>query len=196
MKKIILLAAVALGMAACDSAQEKVVTAEINKAEIVVENMLNRRSIRDYTDQQVTKEQLETIIKSGINAPSAVNRQPWQVRVVQNQELLGKIRAVNERTIYNAPTVIFIAYEKDNRWSAFDCGLLTENMLLAAESMELGTCVVGSVTSVLNAPEGKEILDALDLPENYEVIVGICMGYKNQHPEAKPRDAGKVKFID
>ncbi|MCD7937848.1 MAG: nitroreductase [Tannerellaceae bacterium] len=195
MKKIVLLVVVLVGLAACCPQQENT-PAEVNKQEVVIENIMSRRSVRDYTDQQVTKAELQTLMECAINAPSAVNRQPWQVRVVQNQDVLNKIRAVNERTIYNAPTVIFIAHEKENRWSAFDCGLLTENILLAAESMDLGTCVVGSVTSVLYASEGKEILEALNLPEDYEVIVGICLGHKNQYPEAKPRDAAKVTYID
>ncbi|MCD8044052.1 MAG: nitroreductase family protein [Tannerellaceae bacterium] len=196
MKKFILAATALVIMNSCCTQQENTAPVEVNKQEIVVENILNRRSVRNYTDVQVTQAQLETLMQCAINAPSAMNRQPWQVRVVQEANILDKIRAVNEKTIYNAPTVIFIAKDTENRYSDFDCGLLTQNILLAAESMDLGTVVVGSVTSVLNVPEGKEIVESLDLPENYEVIVGICLGNKNEHPDARPRDAEKVKYFN
>lgn len=195
MKKFILVATALVVLNSCCTQQENAVPAEVNKEEIVVENILNRRSVRKYTDVQVTQTQLETLMQCAINAPSAMNRQPWAVRVVQDAEILNKMRAINEKTLYNAPTVIFIAKDKENRYSDFDCGLLTQNILLAAESMDLGTVVVGSVTMILNTPEGKEVVDSLDLPENYEVIVGICLGNKNERPDAKPRDAEKVKYI-
>ncbi|MCD8165557.1 MAG: nitroreductase, partial [Bacteroides sp.] len=174
MKKVMFAVAALAALFACAPQQEGTTTVEVNKEEVVVENILARRSVRSYGNGQVSQEQLETLMNCAINAPSAMNRQPWEVRVVQDAELLGKIREVNDRTIYNAPTVIFIAGDKENRFSGFDCGLLTQNIVLAAEAMDLGTVIVGSVTQVLNAPEGKEILDALELPENYEVMVGIC----------------------
>ncbi len=196
MKKVMLATFAALCFMGCDSQQNKSNhVMEVSKEEVVVENILARRSVRNYTDGQVTREQLETLMKCAINAPSAMNKQPWEIRVVQDQEILGKIRAINERTIYNAPTVIFVAYDKENQFSQFDCGLLTENIVLAAEAMDLGTVVVGSIVLALNDPAGEEIVQSLDLPENYEVIVGICLGPKNERPDAKPRDTEKVKYM-
>ncbi|MCC8188173.1 MAG: nitroreductase [Bacteroides sp.] len=195
MKKWVVWAVACATLYACSPRQEAAAPAEVNKEEVVVENILARRSVRNYTDQQVSPEQLETLMKCAINAPSAMNRQPWEVRVVQDQEILGKIRAINEKTIYNAPTVIFIAKDNTNRFSDFDCGLLTQNILLSAESMDLGTVVVGSVVSVFEQPEGKEIVESLGLPENYEVVVGICLGHKAERPDAKERNAEKVKYI-
>ncbi|MCC8152822.1 MAG: nitroreductase [Tannerellaceae bacterium] len=196
MKRFIPAALICACLVACDSQQTNESSVEVNKEEVVVENILIRRSIRNYTDEPVTQEQLETLMQCAINAPSANNRQPWEVRVVQSPELLGKMRAINARSTYNSPVVIFIAGDTENKFSQFDCGLITQNILLAAESMGLGTVVVGSVVpTVLKTPEGKEIVDSLELPENYEVIVGICLGNKNEWPDAKPREAGKVKYI-
>ncbi len=196
MKKLIVMAVAFATLYACCPQQEAAAPAEVNKEEVVVENILARRSVRKYTDEQVSREQLETLMKCAINAPSAMNRQPWEVRVVQDEEILGKIRAINEKTIYNAPTVIFIAKDKGNRFSDFDCGLLTQNIVLAAEAMDLGTVIVGSVVSVFGEAGGKEVFESLDLPENYEVAVGICLGHKNERPDAKARDAEKVKYIN
>lgn len=81
-------------------------------------------------------------------------------------------------------------------YSAFDCGLLTQNILLTAESMGLGTCVVGSIPHVLKDPRAADVLESLNFPENYEVIVGICLGYKDESPDAKQRDPEKVRYIE
>ncbi len=196
MKKLFLLAVLFTSLCSCNPQQDKPVTPEVNNQEVVVENILARRSIRNYTDQQVTQDQLDILVECAINAPSANNRQPWEVRIIRNADLLSKFTAINERAIFNAPTVIVIANDTQNRWSPFDCGLLTQNILLAAESMDLGTCVVGSVPNVLKNEEAKELLESLNLPEGYEPIIGICLGNKNERPDAKPRDAEKVKFID
>ncbi|MDR2475118.1 MAG: nitroreductase [Bacteroidales bacterium] len=171
----------------------------------VVENILNRRSIRSYKSEQVAQAQLDTIINCAINAPSAVNRQPWEVRVVQHADLLKKI---NDRVktksnntkedysvFYNAPTLIIVARDKQNNYSASDCGMLAQNILLSAESLGLGTCVIGSLAGVFNDSDSGDLLKAIKLPDTHEVIYGIALGYKNETPDAKPREKAKVQFI-
>ncbi|MCD7971274.1 MAG: nitroreductase family protein [Candidatus Azobacteroides sp.] len=172
----------------------------------VVENILNRRSIRSYTAEQITQEQLDIIIQCAMNAPSAMNKQPWEVRVVQDQEVLKQI---NDRFVknanrepkegfsvfYNAPTLIVIAREKENSYSASDCGMLAQNILLSAESMNIGTCVIGGVAAAFKGEGANELMEALQLPATHEVIYGIATGYKNESPEAKPRDMNKVQYI-
>ncbi len=96
-------------------------------------------------------------MQCAINAPSANNRQPWEVRVIRNSEIISKFKEINERAIFNAPAVIVIANDKENRWSPFSIvGLITQNILLAAEAMDLGTCVVGSVPRVLQSEKGRD----------------------------------------
>ncbi|MCD8172270.1 MAG: nitroreductase [Alistipes sp.] len=183
----------ALMISCCRTAPEEAVVA---KDEVVVENILARRSVRDFTDEPITQEQLDAIMECAVNAPSASNRQPWAVRVIRNPEMLDRIRAVNERAIFNAPVVVIVAGDKNSGSARFDCGLLTQNILLAAEAMDIGTCAVGGALNVLRSDDGKEIMEALDLPEDYELVIAICMGHKNERPEAKPRDASKVQYVD
>jgi nitroreductase len=83
-----------------------------------------------------------------------------------------------------------------NSYSGFDAGLLTQNILLSAEALGLGTCPLGGLAGILNSDQGKDIVKQLDLPKNYKVILGISLGYKNESPDAKPRDAAKVKYIN
>ena len=195
MKKIFAaLLGIVLMLPACTC---NVSTDALAKSDVVVDNILSRRSIRDYTPQQVAKDTLDIILNAAINAPSASNKQPWAVRVIQDANILNQIKAMNERAMFNAPTLIVIACDKSNFFGAFDCGLLTQNILLAAESFNLGTCALGGVARLINADtvESKAVLAALNIPEGYEVILGIALGHKNQFPEAKPRDASKVEII-
>ncbi len=168
----------------------------VDTQKIVVDNMLNRRSIRSYKPEQVEKSKIDTILLCAINAPSANNKQPWEVRVIQNPELLNKIKAINENIYHNSPSLIIIAKDTKNPYGDFDCGILTQNILLSAEAMGLGTCSLGGLGRLMNTPEAKEIRESLNLPPDYEVILGISLGYANESPEAKPREKGKVQYID
>lgn len=181
----------------------------------VVENIMNRRSIRKYQPEQVSQAQLDTIIQCGINAPSALNKQSWEVRIVQNPELLHKINSIfveNAKgkslqgsaaraqeegfsVFHGAPTLIVVAKDKNNPYSAIDCGLFAQNILLSAESMNIGTCVVGNIAGIFNRPASKDLCEAIGLSDSYEVVFGIALGYKDEQPQAKARDTSKVKYI-
>lgn len=181
----------------------------------VVEAIKNRRSIRSYKPEQIDQAQLDTIIDCGISAPSALNKQSWEIRVIQDADLLKRIndsfveKAKGKElkgsaaraqepgfsVFHGAPTLIIVAKDKSNPYSAVDCGLLTQNILLSAESMNIGTCTIGNMASILNDPDAKEFLKEINMPDTHEVAFGIAIGYKNESPEAKPRDASKVQYI-
>lgn len=181
----------------------------------VVEAIKNRRSIRSYKPEQIDQTQLDTIIDCGISAPSALNKQSWEIRVIQDADLLKRIndsfveKAKGKElkgsaaraqepgfsVFHGAPTLIIVAKDKSNPYSAVDCGLLAQNILLSAESMNIGTCTIGNMASILNDPDAKEFLKEINMPDTHEVAFGIAIGYKNESPEAKPRDASKVQYI-
>lgn len=96
---------------------------------------------------------------------------------------------------HGAPTIIVVANDTTNHYSEVDCGLLGQNILLAAESMGIGTCVVGSVIAYMRTPEAKEVIAQLNLPENFAPLYTISVGYPNEWPDAKPRDKAKVQVI-
>lgn len=181
----------------------------------VVEAIKNRRSIRSYKPEQIDQAQLDTIIDCGISAPSALNKQSWEIRVIQDADLLKRIndsfveKAKGKElkgsaaraqepgfsVFHGTPTLIIVAKDKSNPYSAVDCGLLAQNILLSAESMNIGTCTIGNMASILNDPDAKEFLKEINMPDTHEVAFGIAIGYKNESPEAKPRDASKVQYI-
>jgi nitroreductase len=195
-RKLLVTAVLAAVFVSCTKPVAEPVNPPLSKAQIVYENIMSRRSIRAYKPEPVSRAQLDTIIQCAINAPSARNNQSWQVRVIQNPELMGKIRAINPNFSYGAPTLLAIAKDKNSDISSADCGFLTQNILLMAEAMDLGTVVLGNMGGIPTHPDAKDIMTALDLPESHEVIFAVALGYKDEAPEARPRDASKVKFIE
>ncbi|MFR9166289.1 MAG: nitroreductase family protein [Dysgonomonas sp.] len=215
MKKLLLLPLAFLVLSSCNENNEKTENMPVEKKNEVYETIMKRRSIRAYKAEQVPQEKLDSVMKCAIYAPSALNRQPWEVRVVQSAELLAKMnkRFVEQakgknlqgsasraqeagfNVFHGAPTLIVVARDKNNPYSAVDCGLLAQNVLLSAYSLNLGTCVIGNTASLLNNPSNKDLLQALDLPDTHEVAFGIAIGYPNETPDAPQRDTNKVKYI-
>lgn len=172
----------------------------------VIESIMARRSIRKYKAEPVSRATMDTILMCGINAPNGMNRQSWEVRVVDKPEVMAEIKkymkAANpdvkpemiEGCFRGAPTMVFVANDPAYDFSAIDCGLLSENIMLSAWSLGVGSVCLGSpVRFLLNSPEA---MTRLGFSEGYRPIICIGLGYPDESPEAKPRDAGKVKFID
>ena len=175
----------------------------------VLSAIMARRSVRKYQDKPVEHEKLEAIALAGINAPSGMNRQPWVVRVVEDQKLIADATEVFKRAnpeqvsrdkdfknmFRNAPNLICVCTPAKGG-GEIDAGLLGENMMLAAQSMGLGTCCLGGPVRFLNTNvDAKFFLDRLDIPEGYKLNYILAIGYPDEQPEAKPRDASKVKYI-
>ncbi|QIK60356.1 nitroreductase family protein [Dysgonomonas sp. HDW5A] len=215
MKKLLLLFVGSLFFISCQESKKETMGITPEHKNEVVEAIKNRRSIRSYKPEQIDQAQLDTIIDCGINAPSALNRQSWEVRVIQNADLLKRINdsfvdkakgkelkgsAARSQepgfsVFHGAPTLIIVAKDKSNPYSAVDCGLLAQNILLSAESMDIGTCTIGNMASILNDPDAKGFLKEINMPDTHEVAFGIAIGYKNESPEAKTRDTSKVQYV-
>ena len=175
----------------------------------VLSNIMARRSVRKYLDKPVEHDKLEVIVRAGINAPSGMNRQPWIVRVVEDQQLIADVNEVFKRNnpeqvardpnfknmFRNAPNLICVCTPAEGG-GELDAGLLGENMMLAAQAMGLGTCCLGGPVRFLNTnADARFFLDRLDIPEGYKLNYILAIGYPDEQPEAKPRDASKVKYI-
>ncbi len=172
----------------------------------VIENIMSRRSIRQYKEGPVARETMATILECGINAPNGMNRQSWEVRVMDNPEIIGKLKEYMVQAnpqakaegvkgcFRDAPTLVFVANDPAYDFSAIDCGLLSENIMLSAWSLGVGSVCLGSpIRFIKNSPEA---LQLLGFSEGYSPIICIGLGYPNENPDAKPRDASKVKYIE
>ena len=175
----------------------------------VVKTIMERRSIRKYKPQPVERAKMDEILKCGINAPNGQNKQSWEVRVVDNPELMEAMKEAMAKGHPNmpaemakgcfrgAPTMVFIARDKGYDFSAYDCGLLAENMMLSAWSMGVGSVCLGSpVRFLTDNEECLPYLEKLGFSEGYELCLCVGFGYADESPEAKPRDWNKVRYVD
>ncbi|MBQ5709905.1 MAG: nitroreductase [Alistipes sp.] len=203
---IMMLGAAALVGCASEAPQQN----ECSTEQAVIETIMARRSVRNYTSEPVDREQMAKILECGMYAPSAMNMQPWAVRVVDAPDFIEGVTniAVEQnpqlkeqegfRNFFrNAPTVAFIACPVESYSGEFDCGLLSENMMLAAWSMGIGSCCLGSVVPVMNSEAAKPYLERLQLPEGYKLQLAIAFGYPEPNSTKAPeRDLTKAYYVE
>lgn len=161
------------------------------KSDLVMEDILNRKSVRKYTKEEVKKEQLEMLVRAGMAAPSARNSQPWLFFVINDRAILDNLakQLPNAKMLLNAKAAIVVcgnlqkALEGDGRefWVQ-DCSAATQNILLAAESMGLGAVWTGAYPR----KETENIIKVeLGLPEHIVPLNVIPIGW--QTGEEKPK---------
>lgn len=183
---------------------------------VVIENILNRRSVRVYSEEQIRHEDLDLVLKAGIFSPSGCNAQPWHFSVVQNKEIINNLNLETKKELiksdnetfrslgknekfdifYNAPTIIVVSGEKEAPTALIDCSAATENMILAAESLGIGTCWIGFVAFLFKEQRAQELMKKLEIPEGYEPYFAITFGYKKfDNPKPQPRRANVISYI-
>ena len=112
------------------------------KTNSVIDNMLNRKSVRKYSDKKVEQDKIDIILKCAMAAPSAMNKQPWELLVVTDKEILEKLASIAPNASYsrNCQLAIIVCGNKSvsEKFWIQDCCAVTENILLAVESLNLG----------------------------------------------------------
>lgn len=206
MKRLLFLAVAALMSAACCQTSN-------SEAEAVDNVIMSRRSIRNYKQIPVSRDTMQVILKAGINAPNGQNRQSWEIRVVDNPDTMSEIKAAMSaanpdvpmagESFRNAPVMAFIAADTSYDFSLLDCGMLSENMVLSAWSMGVGSICLGSPVrfldgseSIRSNPEIRKVMDKLGFSEGYQLVLCVGFGYPLESPDAKPRDESKFRFVD
>lgn len=179
----------------------------------VIDAIMARRSIRQYEDKAVPRELLQKIAVCGVNAPNAMNKQEWEVRIIDDENYLNEVTELmkedmpffvksddpNFRNAFrNATALIAVACPDDQMgMTLINVGLMGENMCLAAQELGLGTCVMAGPSSFLaNSPKAKPYLDRLGFSEGYKLRYVLGVGYPAESPAAKPRDLSKIKFVE
>lgn len=213
MRKLLFAAAIFVASIGCTNNQPAQTECCKECKNPVIENIMARRSVRAYKEQAVPRELLEQVVECGINAPNAMNAQQWEVRVVESKAWIDKATEAYKQSVKgtpaekmvtepsfknmfrNAPAVIFIGH-KPSKYTAVDCGLMAENMMLAAQSLGLGTVCMASPVMFLTQPAGAEFLSSLSFSEGYEPLICIGIGYADEAPAAKPRNKEVIKYIE
>lgn len=170
------------------SQQKEVVTDSVSVSQVdpVIETIMSRRSIRKYKPKAVEREKMQTIVECGINAPNGMNKQSWEVRVVDNPEFINGLTEIFKKEnpkaaerpgfqnmFNNAPTVVFIANDPAYDMSQIDCGLLGENMILSAWSMGIGSCCLGGPVRFMKSPAAAEYMKQLGFSEGMSCFMRL-----------------------
>ncbi|OBR92559.1 MULTISPECIES: nitroreductase family protein [Clostridium] len=169
----------------------------------VLQNILTRRSVRKFKEEQIKDEELELILKAGVYAPSGMNKQTWQFTVVQSKEkmeLLAKVvkKALGIDAAYNfyaPPTLIMLSNEKENVNGLADCACALENIFLMANSLEIGSCWINQLRTICDEKEVREVLSSFGIPENHIVWGMASVGYPESISKAHERKDGVIKFV-
>ena len=162
----------------------------------ILEAIHARRSVRRYQSRGVEREKLEAVLDAAFHGPSARNLQPWHFTVIEDPALISVLEEGVRRAesnpqmhvFHGAPVVIMVSGQEENHWNQIDCGLATENLLLAAYSLGLGSCVVGFVMRYLNQPVAVGTLKRMRLPKGFRPLYAIAIGYPDEEPDARPRE--------
>ncbi len=167
------------------------------------EMLLRRRTIRSFRTEAVPRQIMEEIIRAAKYAPSAMGLQNRHFTIIEDRTLMDDIVAATRRNggkfvpghipFYNAPDVVVLSTPKDFSYNREDLGFAAQNLMLAAYSLGLGSCYIGSVLPGLR---DEAVLGRLRLPQNYLPFAGISIGYPAQEaPEPKERRTDDVTWI-
>lgn len=180
------------------------------------EAIYTRRSVRAFADRPVDEKTLRAVIEAAVQAPSAVNEQPWAFTVVRDRALLDRIaRAAKAYMLaslepgdgprhfrdlladpqfdifYKAPALVVISAPR-GQWAVEDCALAAATLMLAARAAGLGTCWIGFAQGWLGTADGKA---ALDLPSAHLPVAPIVVGHPSADTPPVPRREPNIRWI-
>jgi nitroreductase len=185
---------------------------------------MERRSIRKYQPQQITADELDVILQTGLYAPNAGGQQSVIIAVCQNEKTNAELGRINKAALkrpgaaddpasgsafYGAPTVLFLFGPDDfskvdygvepdelRRRVTIDCSLAAENIMLAAHSLGIGSCMIMRAEETLSSELGKKCLKEWAVPEDYKARAIVILGYPDgEIPAAKPRKENRIRII-
>lgn len=172
----------------------------------VVQNLLTRRSIRKFTDEEVPKEILNTILQAGYYAPSGHNMQTWKFYVVTKKETISKIKEVTKETAHankvhfygfeNPNCLVLITNDSRNINGAQDASCAAENMMLAAWSYGIGSVWLNPLLTLRKVEPVKSMLDKLGVPENHIVYSMLALGYPASEAVLLAKNKDVVVWVD
>lgn len=179
----------------------------------VIDAIMARRSIRQYKETPVPRELLQQIAECGVNAPNAMNKQEWEVRILDDANYMNEVTELMKQEMpqfvnsdapgfrnafRNATALIAVACPDDEMgMTLINVGLMGENMCLAAQELGLGTCIMAAPSIFMNSSaSAKPYLDKLGFTPGYKLRYFLAVGYPDETPNAKPRDLGKIKVVE
>ena len=199
----------ALSLSSCQNSD-----ATMNNSDTpVIDAIMARRSIRQYKETPVPRELLQKIAECGVNAPNAMNKQEWEVRILDDANYMNEVTELMKQEMpqfvnsdapgfrnafRNAMALIAVACPDDELgMTLINVGLMGENMCLAAQELGLGTCIMAAPSIFMtSSASAKPYLDKLGFTPGYKLRYFLAVGYPDEAPNAKPRDLGKIKVVE
>jgi len=182
--------------------------------EQTINSILTRFSCRDFADTPLTDEQVKALTDAALASPSAMNRQPWRIIIITDKALIDemdaegmnilrtaedksgyeRVMARGGRIFYGAPCMMMVASDGSD-YAAMDCGILSQNVCLAAHSMGLGSVICGMARIPLSGVRGDEFKKRMQFPDGYDFGIAILLGAVKTGKEPHELDMGKVTII-
>jgi nitroreductase len=183
----------------------------------LMEAIYHRRAIRSFTATPIDPAILRSLVDAAIQAPSAINLQPWRFAVAQGRNTLNRIAAAAKDhllsrmaagspflrfrsmledpacdILHGAPALIVISATSAAQQAAEDCALAAQNLMLAAYAQGIGTCCIGLARPWLSEPEGRLLLG---IPAECVPILPIIVGHPATSPPPPGRDGPRIDWI-
>lgn len=182
----------------------------------VLATIKKRRSVRSFQADQIAGAELQSVLEAGLYAPSAGNQQLWHFTVIQDKQVLEQLNtkakagaaqidnehiqlmANNEKfnIFYGAPTVVLVSGKEDGLMIESDCAAATQNILLAAEAIGLGSCWVDLALFAFGGEQDEEYKQQLGIPAGYKPFSSVALGYKKSEVVNAPaRKENVINYI-
>ena len=168
---------------------------------VTINDIVSRRSVKRYLDKAVAYELVETIVKAGTYAPTGMNRQSPIIIAVTNKVLRDKLSRMNAAILgsendpfYGAPVVLAVLAKKDVNTRVYDGSLVMGNMMIAANSLGLGSCWIHRAKEIFDSEEGQTLLRELGVNGEYEGIGFCIVGYAAPNA-TKPQSERKPDYV-
>lgn len=189
----------------------------------IIQNILNRRSVREFLPDPIPKSTLESLAECAIYAPSGLNRQGWQFTILDKPDQLKKLsalardffnkveikndspkiydlfkkRASNNQSFsffYDAPALIISSYEPGNNSAIADCSAAVQNIMLAARSFNIGSCWINTLLYTYKEEVFSTFLKDIGIPENHDIFASVALGYCEHFPSAPKRNKNAIAW--
>ena len=166
----------------------------------ILEAIMQRRSIRDFTDQDIPQEAIDMLVEAIRWAPSAGNLQSRKFYFVFDRDIRKKLMgaALNQKFIAQAPLVVVACLDRHiavrygdrgvNLYSIQDVSASVMNLMLMAHELRLGTCWVGAFNEF-------DVVEILDLPDNLRPVALVPVGYPGRVPEGRQKRVPKEETV-
>ncbi len=172
----------------------------------VLKAIAERSSTRGYTQEKLKDEELEILVRSGLHAPTATNRQEIHITVVpgdhpilkeieEEKNALNRVANPPHNFYYEAPAVLFLSGEARFKWTQVDAGIAVQTIALAAEGLGLGNLIIGCIKDAMLGEKKAHFAEVLQFPEGYEFAIAIAVGKKAVEKAPHTIDEAKVSKI-